>query len=203
MVRPHLPSSAHHKEGRVVSRKNKVSIKARNTSVEAGIDKYVTGNLTLGGVTYTPATLKAVFTDQSTALDRSDALHQQWIDQVQATNSAGAKADAVYELLRSYVISQYGKQANTVLGAFGMPVPKTPGARTPAAKVAAAEKAKATRKIRNTMGSVQKKAHKGTIEVPVVAVTTVAPVLPSQSATTPPAEHPALPAPASPAKPVS
>jgi hypothetical protein len=180
-----------------------VSVKARNSSVQAGIDKYVTGNLTLGGVTYTPATLKAVFTDQSTAIDSSDALHQQWMDKVQATKSASAKADAVYELLRSYVVSQYGKQANTVFGAFGMPVPKAKGPQTPAAKVAGAEKAKATRKIRNTMGSVQKKAHKGTIEVPVVAVTTVTPVLPSQSATVPSAEPTAPPAPASPPKPVS
>jgi hypothetical protein len=135
---------------------NKPSVKTRNTSVAAGIDKRITGNLTLGGVTYTPASLKAVFLGQNTAIDSSDALHQQWTDQVQATNSAAATADAVYELLRSYVISQYGKNANAVLGDFGMTVPKPKGVQSPATKVAAAVKAKATRKVRNTMGSVQK-----------------------------------------------
>ena len=173
---------------------NRPSVKTRNTSVMAGIDKRITGNVTLGGVTYTPASLKAVFSDENTAISDSEAKHQQWQDQVQATNSASAKADAVYELLRSYVISQYGKQANAVLGEFGIPVPKPKGPQTPAAKVAAAAKAKATRQMRHTMGSVQKKAVKGTIEVPVTAVTTVTPVLPSQTVT---------PAPASPTKPVA
>lgn len=185
-----------------MARKSKVSVQARNTRVQAGIDKYVPGNLTLGGVNYTPAALKAVFSDQSTAMDRSDDLHTQWKDQLQATKSATVKADAVYELLRSYVISQYGKQANVVLGAFGMPVPKPTGVRAPAAQVAAAQKAKATRKIRNTTGSVQKKEQKGTIEVPVVAVTTITPVLPSHTATTPPEEPTAPPTAAPPAKPV-
>ena len=180
-----------------------MSVRARNTSVQAGIDKYVTGTLTLGGVSYTPVTLKAVFSDESAAMDRSDALHQEWLDQVQATNSASAKADAVYELLRSYVVSQYGKQANAVLGGFGMPVPKPLGQRTPAVQVAAAQKAEATRKIRNTMGSAQKKAVKGSIEVPLVAATTITPVLPSHSAATTPEEPTAPPAPALPSKPVS
>jgi hypothetical protein len=186
--------------------KNRPSVKARNTSVSAGIDKYVTGNLTLGGVQYTPVTLKAVFLDENTALDSSDAKHKEWQDQVLATNAAAAKANAVYELLRSWVISQYGKQANTVLGAFGMPVPKAKGPKKPAAKVASAQKAKATRAVRHTMGSVQKKTVKGTIEVPVTTVTTVTPVLPSQAATTTTPQEPAPPAPAavatSPAKPV-
>jgi hypothetical protein len=201
-------SSSHRNErDRVVSGRNRPSVKARNTSVAAGIDKYVTGNLTLGGVSYTPATLKAVFLDQNAAIDASDAKHQEWQDQVQATHAAAAKADAVYDLLRNWVISQFGKLANAVLGAFGMPVPKAKGPQTPAAKVASAKKAKATRQLRHTMGSVQRKAVKGTIEVPVTSVTTVTPVLPPPAATTETTPEPATAAPAaapgSPAKPGS
>ena len=47
-----------------------------------------------------------------------------------------------------------------------MPVPKANGPKTVAQKATSAAKAKATRQMRNTMGSVQKKKVKGTVEVP-------------------------------------
>jgi hypothetical protein len=171
---------------------------ARNTSVMAGIDKHITGSVTIGGVTYTPATLKQVFSDENTAITATEALHTQVTDQVQVTNAAKAKGALVYGLLRSYLIGQYGKQANTVLGDFGMEAPKTTGAKTLESKTAAATKRAATRQVRNTMGSVQKKSVKGVMEVPVKAVTTIVPVTsPTTDATAPaPATGAASPAPA-------
>lgn len=188
---------------------------ARNTSVMAGIDKHITGNVTIGGVAYTPATLKAVFSDENAAITATDALHKALTDQVQATHATRVKASLVYGLLRSFLIGQYGKQANAVLGDFGMTAPKPTGAKTLQSKAAGAEKRAATRKVRNTMGPVQKKAVKGVMEVPVKAVTTITPVLPSTNGTGAQAETPPTQAtttaastapaatPATPAKPTS
>jgi hypothetical protein len=135
--------------------------------------------VTLGGVTYTAATLKAVFALAITTVTAAEALHKQWTDAVAAAHSAEATANAVYELLRNYVISQYGKTANAVLGDFGMSVPKTAGPKTVAAKAAGAAKSAVTRKIHSSTKKVS-----GTMEVPVTAVTTIAPVMPA-SATAP------------------
>jgi hypothetical protein len=170
--------------------RNRSTLLTLFTSVQAGIDKRLAAGVTLGGVTYTAATLKAVFALAITTVTAAEALHKQWTDAVAAAHSAEATANAVYELLRNYVISQYGKTANAVLGDFGMSVPKTAGPKTVAAKAAGAAKSAVTRKIHSSTKKVS-----GTMEVPVTAVTTVAPVMPP-SATTPAA-------PASPPKPGS
>ena len=157
---------------------------ARNTAVMAGIDKNITGKVTIGGVTYTAATLSAVFSDENDAITALDALHTQVTEQVQVTKAAKAKGTLVYGLLRSYLIGQNGKQATTLLGEYGMDTPKPTGAKTLQSKTAGATKRAATRQVRNTMGSVQKKKVKGLVEVPVTAVTTITPVTPSNGATT-------------------
>ncbi|HEY8089329.1 MAG TPA: hypothetical protein VIF09_15825, partial [Polyangiaceae bacterium] len=175
------------------------SVKARNTSAMAGIDKHITGSVTIGGVAYTPLTLRAVFVDDNTAIDSAEALHKQWQDQVVVTKAADAKAHAVFQSLRTWLIGQYGNNANAVLNDFGMQAPKTKGPKTVAVKSAAAKKSAATRQVRNTLGSVQKQAVKGAIQVPVKAVTTIVPVTPAPTATTTPAST--TPAPATPAKP--
>jgi hypothetical protein len=53
---------------RIMSTDNRPTIVARNTSAMAGIDKHITGPVTIGGVTYTPATLKQVFSDENAAI---------------------------------------------------------------------------------------------------------------------------------------
>lgn len=116
------------------------------------------------------------------------------------TEAATAKASATYVALRRYLVGQYGTQANTVLNDFGMTAPKTGGTTTVAVKAAAVVKGRATRQVRNTGGSVQKKDQKGVIEVPVKAVTTIVPVEPSPAPTT---TEPAAPAPAAVTKPGS
>jgi hypothetical protein len=133
----------------------------------SGIDKHVTGNMTIGGVVYSPAALKAVFVDANTAIDSAEALHKQWQDQVQATKAASKKASLVFRLLRSTLIGQYGENAKAILNDFGMETPKPKGAKTVATKAVAAQKRDATRVARHTMGKNQKKSVKGTKEVPV------------------------------------
>jgi hypothetical protein len=150
-----------------VANQNRPSVKTRNTSVVTGIDKHVTGNTTIGGVVYTPAALKAVFTDVNIAIDSAEALHKTWQEQVQATRVVSKTANLVFRLLRSFLIGQYGEGAKAILNDFGMETPKPKGAKTVAVKSVAGQKRQATRAARHTMGKVQKKAVKGTKEVSV------------------------------------
>jgi hypothetical protein len=182
-VRPWL---VHRKENlTLLQPKNRPTLLTLFTSVQAGIDKRLAAGVTLGGVTYTAATLKAVFALAITTIGTAEALHTQWTDAVAAAHSAEAIANTVYELLRNYVISQYGKTANAVLGDFGMSVPKPAGPKTTAGKAAGAVKAAATRKIRSSTKQLT-----GTMEVPVTAVTTVEPVTPASATTPTPASPP-------------
>ena len=146
------------------------------TNVQAGIDKHVASGATLGGVQYTNASLKAVFSGAATSLASADAAHKQWQDTVKAAKGAQSNADDVYDLLRSYALAQFGKDASTALNDFGMNTPKPRGPMTVEAKAVAVQKREATRQARHTMGPVQKKAVKGTVEVPAASVpTTTAP----------------------------
>jgi hypothetical protein len=67
-------------------------------------------------------------------------------------------------------VGQYGANANAVLNDFGMEAPKPKGPKTVATKAVAAQKRDATRAVRHTMGKVQKKSVKGTVQVPVATV---------------------------------
>ncbi len=159
--------------------KNRPSVLTLFTSIQAGIDKHLTAGVTLGGVAYTAVSLKAVFALAITAIAAAEALRKQWMDAVASAHTAEATANAVYELLRNYVISQYGKTANAVLGDFGMPVPKPKGTVSSAAKADSVAKGAATRKIRSATSKLT-----ATMEVPVTAVTTVTPVMPAATTTT-------------------
>jgi hypothetical protein len=47
---------------------NNTTLKSRNTSVMAGIDKHITTSITINGTAFTQADLKAVFQSQITAI---------------------------------------------------------------------------------------------------------------------------------------
>jgi hypothetical protein len=163
---------------------NKPSVKERYSAAATGTNKHITGNVTLGGVVYSPAMLAAVFLAANTAIDTADAAHKQWLTDVAAMDAAKAKANAVLKLLRSYVVSQYGTDNKSVLGDFGMNAPKTKSTKSSATKAAAAQKAKATRTVRHTMGKKQRKTVKGTVEVPVTAAGATAPATPATTSAT-------------------
>jgi hypothetical protein len=154
--------------------KSQQSFISRNASVIAGIDKRITGNVTIGGVAYTPAQLKAVFQGQTTALQTSEAAHKQWQSDVLAAKAASKAADAAYSSLHSYLVGQYGKTAVADLADFGMSAPKTAAPKV-VTKAAAAVKRTATRKARHTVGAVQKKAVKGDVTGVVLTPVTSAP----------------------------
>jgi hypothetical protein len=175
---------------------NHEALIARNNSVDAGIDRYVTTNVTIGGVTYTPAQLKAVFQAHTTALQTSDGAHEAWQSEVLAATAAGKTPAAVYGSLRSYLVGLYGKTAVTTLAASGMTAPKTT-TPTVAVKAAAAVKRSATRTARHTMGSNEKKKVTGNVAAivvtPVTTTTTVSPTPVASAPTTTPAASPTTP----------
>lgn len=152
---------------------NSSTLKTRDTSVMAGIDKHITSSITIDGTAYTPAALKAVFQSQITAIDANQALHKQLADGVANAKTLAKTVNDMFHLLRSALIAQYGKNANAILNDFGMTAPKTLGAKTVEAKATAQAKRTATRAARNTMGAVQKKAVTGNVVgitvTPVVA----------------------------------
>ncbi|HEY5147224.1 MAG TPA: hypothetical protein VII82_10675 [Polyangiaceae bacterium] len=172
---------------------NRTTLKTRNIAIAAGIDKHVLSPILIGGVSYTPPTLKDVFAAQSAALDASDVLHTQWMDQVQAARDATEKANTVYNLLRSYLIGQYGTGANAILNDFGMTAPKPRGVTTVAVKAAAVAKGKATRVARHTMGKVQRKAVTGASVAAAAAPATTTPAAPQTPAPVAPVAAPAAP----------
>jgi hypothetical protein len=55
-----------------MSRKTLPSVIVRNDNVNGGIDRRVTADVTVGGVLYTPAPLKAAFQGLATARQASD-----------------------------------------------------------------------------------------------------------------------------------
>jgi hypothetical protein len=184
-------------EGIPISNPNRPSVKTRFNDVVAGIKKNITGNVTIGGVAYTPVTLSAVFTDAITAMDTADAAHKQWLDEVAAMQASVATARGVYGLLRNFLIGQHGTNDKSVLGDFGMATPKTQK-KTVATKAAAVVKAKATRDMRHTMGPKQKKLVKSNVEVQIAAVPANGSSAPdtggAQTAATTPAPNGAAPA---------
>jgi hypothetical protein len=155
---------------------NRTLIKARDTSVMAGIDKYITAPITIAGTSYTPDALKAEFQAEITLLDRIAAQHKAVTDSVLAAKAMGKKTTTIYQLLRGGLLCQYGKNAIVVLHEFGMSAPKAPGAKTVEAKVTAQAKSAATRAARHTMGKAQKKAIKGDVTGITVTPVTSAPI---------------------------
>ena len=176
----------------IIMKTNNTTLKSRNTSVMAGIDKHITTSIIINGTAFTQADLKAVFQSHITAITTNEALHKSLADGVVNARAIGVKVNTTYQLLRSALIAQYGKNANAILNDFGMTAPKAPGARTVDAKATAKAKRTATRAARHTMGSVQKKGVTGN----VVGIN-VTPVIAGPTVTTPPAQ-PTAPAPVAP-----
>jgi hypothetical protein len=170
---------------------NRSTIKNRNLSVASGVDKHVPSPITVGGVVFAPADLKAVFTGHNAALDAADSLHKQWTDQLLVADVAGEKANATYQSLRSYLVGQYGSDANAVLHDFGMDAPKAKGPKTVKTKAEAADKRAATRAARHTMGKNQKKGITGaTVAAGSTPAVPATPAAPTATPTAPAASAP-------------
>lgn len=188
---------------------NRPTIKTRNSSVAAGIDKHLPSPIAIDGTTLAPANLKAVFTQHTAALQAADDLHKRWTDQLQVATDAGEKASRTYGLLRNVLIGQFGSQANAVLNDFGMTVPKPKGPKTVQTKALAVDWRAVTRAARHTMGKNQKKnitwatvppAPATSTAPPPTAATpgagTASPVAPPATSTSSPAASPVTSPPA-------
>lgn len=137
---------------------NKNTVLASNQKMSEGVDKHFAKvkSLTLAGVTYTPASLKATLAAESDANSAVDQGRAQLKEQVATARAAQAKANAARKALKAYVLGNYGAQAVNMLADFGLSPPKAPGPKTTLAKAEAAARRTATRKARNTMGSRQR-----------------------------------------------
>jgi hypothetical protein len=164
---------------------NKTTALALNTKAIDGVDKHFSKvkKLTVGGVEYTPATLKAVLQAESDANKALDLGNSQLKKQQAVALAARAKAHATRKSLKTYILGNYGTDAVDMLADFGMNVPKAPGPLTAKARVLAQAKSKATRDARHTMSKKQKKLIKGVVapaaqptqaEAPAVVATVAA-----------------------------
>ena len=88
---------------------NTSTLKTRDTSVMAGIDKHITAPITINATSYTPAALKAIFQSQITALDANDAFRKSLTDGVANAKTVAKTVGNMYYLLRAALISQYGR----------------------------------------------------------------------------------------------
>ncbi len=162
---------------------NKNTVLATNQKLLAGVDKHFAKvkNMTIAGVTYTPAELKALFQSETDALTTLDQGKAQLKEQVATTRAASAKASVTRQGLRTYILGNYGPQAVQTLEDFGMSAPKPMGRRSVKTKAQALVQAEATREARHTMGSKQRLTIKGVVPAPVAAPQ------PEEAVTPPPA----------------
>jgi hypothetical protein len=171
---------------------NKTTARALNQKAAQGIDKYFAkvGSLTIGGVAYTPDSLKAVLLAEVDASEAVDTTRAQLHQQVATHRTEAAKARSVRGSLRTYILGAYGPAAVQMLGDFGMSAPKR-ASKTVQAKAEAVAKGKATREARHTMGSKQEESVHGAPEQPATTTATpsaqgTAPAATPAPSTTPP-----------------
>ncbi len=175
--------------------------------MQAGADKDLAklSQIQLAGEQFTLSSLKAVFSDASTAMDDSDSAKAAAKQAVQTERTKRARAAQVLSALRSFLLGYFGAQAVNLLLDFGITPPKSKATKTVATKAVAVAKAKATRAARGTKGSVAKKAVVGTVNAQAIKEAidspTTSPVASTGAAATPPAAAPPAPA-AAPAVPV-
>jgi hypothetical protein len=178
-----------------MSSPNRTNTQAHDGQIIAGITKNLQNAqtpLALGGQSFTPASLIALFQSRIDAANQVAAAKAQWVDLGKKYATLNVTADLVARALKQYVMNVYGA-TSPVLADFGFTAAK----RTPlsvAEQTQAIAKRRATRKARNTLGKKQKAAIKGDVTgvtvTPVTAPTTPAPVAsPAPAAPAPAAVH--------------
>jgi hypothetical protein len=173
--------------------RTKTTLQQRVSSLISGTQKhYTTGTLTVGGVSYDPATLIQTLQGLGNALAASDMAKAEWNDALKSLRDESVKVEPVVRAYQSYLVSSLGNAPST-LADFGLAPRKVRAPLTAQEQAAAAAKRKATRTARNTMGSQQRKKVKGNVTsvvvTPIVAgppsVQSASPPSPSQTASPP------------------
>jgi hypothetical protein len=133
---------------------------ARN--VLAGLAKHFEGQtLKLGGPTFSPEQLRAVFQGQLDAIAAVDTARAGLSVAVANERKAAKEAHWFARRLKMYVLALFGSSAAEELASFGWQAPKKPGPKTVMAKLEGAVKARSTRVARRTMGKRQRKKIRG------------------------------------------
>jgi hypothetical protein len=152
----------------------KATLQQRIRGLIAGTQKHTpNGSLTLGGATYTAATLVQLLKSLADALDAADAAKAIWEDALKNATDTKAKVEPVVRNYKSWVAVTY-KGTPSTLADYGLAPPKAPTPLTAEQKVAAALKRTATRAARHTMSTKQKKKVKGTVPTAAPATSTTA-----------------------------
>jgi hypothetical protein len=153
--------------------RNKATLQQRVRSLIAGTQKeHPTGQLTFGGNTYESSALVQLLQNLDGAIAASDVAKAKWNDALKVMQDEEAKMQPVIRAYQSYLVSLLGNAPST-LAEYGLAPRKVRTPLTVEQQAAAAAKRKATRKARNTMGSVQKKAVTGDVASVVITPVTV------------------------------
>jgi len=152
------------------AKQTRTALRERNTKVQQGIDKDLANlaSIQLAGEMFTPASLKAVFQDDTAAMDATDAARKTASQAVLDEKAKRTRAALILGSLREYLLGTYGKQAVAILGDFGITAPKAKAKKTVASKAVAVAKAKATRVARGTKGPVARQDTVGTVNATAI-----------------------------------
>ncbi len=77
-----------------IMKTNNTTLKSRNTSVMAGIDKHITTSIIINGTLFTQADLKAIFQSQIVAITTNRAQHNSLADSVVNAGAIGVKVNS-------------------------------------------------------------------------------------------------------------
>jgi hypothetical protein len=160
--------------------RTKATLQQRVSSLIAGTQvHFPTGQLTVGGVTYEPATLVQLLKSLGDAIAVADGAKAKWHDALKSLRDENAKVGPVVRAYQSYLVSSLGNAPST-LADFGLAPLKARAPLSVEKKTAAAVKRKATREARHTMGTQQRKTVKGNVvDVVVTPIAAAKPGVPA------------------------
>ena len=159
----------------MTTKKNRTITQGTDQQVIDGIKKdlQTMSSLSLGGTTYTPASLMAFIQSRIDAANGVITAKANWQNAGKTYDALSTQVDEVIRDLKALVIGAFGSES-VKLADFGFK-PRKVVARTPEQKAEAAAKAKATREARHTMGPKAKLAVKGAVGSTTASSTTAAP----------------------------
>jgi hypothetical protein len=164
----------------------KAAALARVQALIAGTTKHFpNGSFTLGGTTYTSASLIQVLQGLANAMQARDVAQAGAKDALAAEHTAQTQVGPIMKVYERLVLLTFANATQT-LADFGLKPPKARTPLTTAQRAVRAAKAKATRTARGTTSKKQKLAIKGDVTgvtvTPITAPTAAPPASPAAPA---------------------
>jgi hypothetical protein len=159
---------------------NKKNRRDRLRQFRAGMQQHIVPSyksITINGVVHQVTDIMSAIDDDIAKSDAADKGHAAWLQQVEEERASHLAVDPLVAGVEQFVRLNVGNTdaQQAILADFGM-TPHKKRVVAPKTKVAAAAKAKATRQLRHTMGSKQKKEVQATpAEAPAPAGTVLPP----------------------------